>query len=97
MAEQSPARGRRWWKIVVPVAVALVATVSLTSALTYGTTRFRAPADVGLVVLGSAGVALLLEERARRRGRRRTEPSLREPLAALPETAAAGPAGASRA
>ena len=87
---------RRAGPTALPI-VALVATVSLTSAVTYGTTRFRAPADVGLVVLGSAGVALLLEERARRRGRRRTEPSLREPLAALPETAAAGPAGASRA
>jgi len=45
--------------------VGLIATVSVTAALTYGTTRFRAPADVGLVVLASAGVSVLAHSRRR--------------------------------
>ena len=49
--------------------LAMAAAVSVTVALTYGTTRFRAPADVGLVVLASAGASMLLERgRMRRRG-----------------------------
>jgi len=46
--------------------LAMAATVSLAAALTYGTTRFRAPADVALVVLGSAGASMLLDARHRR-------------------------------
>jgi hypothetical protein len=88
---------RRAGPTVLP-CLALVGTVSLTAAFTYGTTRFRVPADVGLVVLASAGVALLVDERARRRGREWTEASLRGPAGPAPEAVAgAGPAVTSRA
>ena len=86
------------WSLPLLSCLALVASVSLTAAFTYGATRFRAPADVGLVVLASVGVALLLDERAGRRGQEVTVASLGEPAVPAPETvAAAGPAVASRA
>jgi hypothetical protein len=47
--------------------LAMAAAVSVTAVLTYGTSRFRAPADVGLVVLGAAGVSLLVDQLRRPR------------------------------
>ncbi|HKA93934.1 MAG TPA: glycosyltransferase family 39 protein [Acidimicrobiia bacterium] len=48
-------RGRRSWPLLVP---ALIVTVA--SAVTYGQTRFRAPAEPSLVVLAAVAVAAVV-------------------------------------
>jgi hypothetical protein len=55
-------RRRRVWPLLVPMLL-----VTGVSALTYGTSRFRAAADVPLVVLAAVGVSTLIARRGARR------------------------------
>jgi 4-amino-4-deoxy-L-arabinose transferase-like glycosyltransferase len=50
------------WPLLVPIVIVTVA-----SALTYGQTRFRAPAEPSLVVLGAVGLAAVFSWLTRRR------------------------------
>jgi 4-amino-4-deoxy-L-arabinose transferase-like glycosyltransferase len=47
-----------WWPLLVPVVIVTVA-----SALTYGQTRFRVPAEPSLVTLAAVGVTALITRR----------------------------------
>jgi hypothetical protein len=68
--------------------VALCVTVSIGAALTYGFTRFRAAAEVAIVLLAAVAVDAVLRRRARLRRTNvtgRGETSLGDPIAgALP-------------
>jgi hypothetical protein len=46
------------WPLLAPAALVLVST-----ALVYGTPRFRAPAEPSVVVLAAVGAAVLLSRR----------------------------------
>ncbi|HYV59856.1 MAG TPA: glycosyltransferase family 39 protein [Acidimicrobiia bacterium] len=48
-------RRRRWWPLLVPVLI-----VTIASAVTYGQTRFRVPAEPSIVVLAAIAVAALV-------------------------------------
>ncbi|MDQ1510949.1 MAG: hypothetical protein QOG50_2793 [Actinomycetota bacterium] len=54
-------------RVTVLPFVALVVTVSIGTALTYGFTRFRASAEVAIVLLAAVAVDAVLRRRARRR------------------------------
>jgi 4-amino-4-deoxy-L-arabinose transferase-like glycosyltransferase len=47
--------------------LALIVTVSIGAAITYGSTRFRASAEVAIVLLAAVGLDALLRRRARQR------------------------------
>jgi hypothetical protein len=47
------------WPLLVPVVI-----VTIASAVTYGQTRFRVPAEPSLVVLAAVGLAALLSRTA---------------------------------
>ena len=57
--------------------IGLAAAVTLTSMLSFGVTRYRLPADIGLVILASIGIdAMVVRVRRLRRAREATgEPS----------------------
>jgi len=56
------------------VLAAPVAMVVVVSALGYGTTRFRVPADVVLVTLAAVTIAALAERRGARRSAHGSRP-----------------------
>ena len=57
-------------KIPLPPLVALIVNVCISTAITFGQTRYRASAEIALVLMGTAGFAGLAEVfRRRRRGR----------------------------
>ncbi len=60
---------------------ALPITGTVVAAATFGSTRYRVPAEVALVLLAAVGIATLV---ARRRGRRGADPVVGAPDAATP-------------
>ena len=66
--------------------LALIITVSIGVAVTYGFTRFRASAEVAIVLLAAVGVDAVLRRRARNRQAIAPEPSAcpQEPAAGIP-------------
>ena len=46
------------WPLIVPMVI-----VTIASAVTYGQTRFRVPAEPSLVVLAAVGLAALVSSR----------------------------------
>ncbi|MGZ6999952.1 MAG: ArnT family glycosyltransferase [Acidimicrobiia bacterium] len=52
-------RARPWWPLLVPVGI-----VCLTTLVSWGQNRFRAPAEPGLVVLAAVAVGALLDRRS---------------------------------
>lgn len=77
----------------IPISpmVGLMVAVTLTAVISFGITRYRVPADVGLVILAAvAGEAILGRLRARRRG---ASSVVGEDRDAAPEDRVAAPAG----
>jgi len=67
--------------------VALVVTVTIGTALTYGFTRFRASAEVAIVLLAAVAIDAVIRRRARRRQATAVESSgAQEPTAGIPAT-----------
>jgi 4-amino-4-deoxy-L-arabinose transferase-like glycosyltransferase len=62
--------------------LALFFTVSIGTALTYGFTRFRASAEVAIVLLAAVAIDAVLRRRARRRPEQSSRPQ--EPAAGIP-------------
>jgi len=65
-------------KVLLTPLLAVIIAVILTVAFVYGTTRFRAPAEVPLVLLGAMGVDVVIR-RARRLVRERREGGAESP------------------
>jgi 4-amino-4-deoxy-L-arabinose transferase-like glycosyltransferase len=65
-------RGRRQWPLLVPVGL-----VTALAATTYGGTRFRAPAEVSIIVLAAVGLDAGWRSVSRRRTVRTEAPPVR--------------------
>jgi 4-amino-4-deoxy-L-arabinose transferase-like glycosyltransferase len=61
-------RRRRTWPLLVPVLI-----VTIASAVTYGQTRFRVPAEPSLVVLGAVAIGAVVARDWRARGKSVTQ------------------------